>query len=78
MQCRQIVIGIIIPLLLVPAILAEPAAPLPPHPRLLIDSSDLATIRQKIQKAPFAQRWNALKAAVDKSLSELEKLFGKK
>jgi hypothetical protein len=71
MHCRQIFLGIIIPLLLVMAPLAaEPAKPLPPHPRLLIDQQDLAALRQKIQTPPFAQRWNALKAEADKSLNE--------
>jgi len=46
------------------------AAPLPPHPRLLLDRQDIQALQQRIAQPSWKERWSAYKKAVDKSLSQ--------
>jgi hypothetical protein len=49
---------------------AAVAAPLPPHPRLLLDAQDISALRQRITQQPWTERWSAYKKAVDRMLSQ--------
>jgi len=46
------------------------AAPLPAHPRLLLDRQDIQALQQRIAQKPWTQQWSAYKKSVDASLAQ--------
>jgi hypothetical protein len=45
------------------------AEDLPPHPRLLLDRTDIEQLKQKVAGS-FSQQWKELRAGVDREMSD--------
>jgi hypothetical protein len=58
-------------LLVAASVPAADSAPLPPHPRLLLDAAGVAELKQRIATAPWAKAaWADLKSSADRRLGQ--------
>lgn len=60
----------ILAVLLLPALGFAQGSALPPHPRLLLDSTGIARLKQRIENAPWSDQWNRLRQSADRALAE--------